>query len=161
MIPLPLAPSLRTVLIRDEGFKEQPYKDLYGNWTIGVGYFIGKNIEDLKLSREVILQMLDEKLNIHFRDACEIFGQDFFLQLEPARQVAIVSIIYTVGKSRFLRFKDTIYCISMKDWEGAAKNLLDSKWAHDVDPRDIPDKGRDDRIAFMLREGRFHEEYHI
>lgn len=151
----------KRVLINDEGYRETPYLDTKGNYTIGVGYLIGKSMADLRLTRPVIMFMLTEQVEICIKELIEIFGSDDFYSWEEARQVALVSLIYTLGKTKFLGFKNTIDAIKVKDWYDAGQHVKDSKWARDVDPRLRDGIGRDDRIIFMITEGKYHEEYQI
>lgn len=156
-----LLESTRKVLINDEGYRETPYLDTKGNYTIGVGYLIGKSMADLKLTKPVIMFMLTEQVEICIKELIEIFGSDDFHSWTEARQVALVSMIYNLGKRKFLGFENMISAIRVEDWHDASDHALDSKWASDVDPRQREGQGRDDRIAFMLREGEFHEDYQI
>ncbi len=156
-----LLESSRKVLINDEGYRETPYLDTKGNYTIGVGYLIGKSMTELRLTRPTIMFMLTEQVEICIKELIEIFGSDDFYSWEMPRQIALVSMIYTLGKRKFLGFENMISAIKMEDWHDASDHALDSKWASDVDPRNRVGLGRDDRIAFMLREGEFHEDYQI
>lgn len=149
------------VLINDEGYKQTPYLDTKGNWTIGVGFLIGKRLEDLVLSKSTIDFMLEEQINICVKELIEIFGIDDFNTWETPRQVALISMIYNLGKTRFLGFIKMVQAIKLGNWKVAANECLLSKWAKDVDPHQLPDSGRDDRLAFMIREGQFHEIYKI
>ena len=148
------------MLTRDEGIAYVPYKDTKGYWTIGVGYFIGKELTDLKLSWDVISLMLKEKIEDALEDLHSVFDREFD-SFEEARQLALLSMMYSMGLKRFTTFVRMIGHIKAEDWEAAGFEAQDSKWAQDVDPRMSPDTGRDARIAFMLRSGRMHPEYKI
>jgi lysozyme len=153
--------SAVTVLKKDEGVRAQPYRDSKGLWTVGVGRLIGAQITDLKLSDDEIVYMLHNDIKKHWLEAVEIFGNDFLCELTPARQVAILSLLFTLGKSKFLKFHNTIKAIKSHNWESAAANILNAKWARDVDPKQTPGIGRDDRVAEMLRSGEFPLYYKI
>ena len=153
--------STTKILINDEGYSETPYLDSKGNYTIGVGHLIGKLLSELKLSRSVIEFMLREQIDICIKELIEIFGIDDFYSWQEPRQVALISMIYTLGKSRFLSFQKMIHAIKLAQWKAAANQCLMSKWAIDVDPQQRPGIGRDDRVAYMIREGKFHEIYKI
>ena len=148
----------RTVLGLDEGLSLTPYKDTKGNWTIGVGYLIGKELTDLKLSLPVVYAMLSEKMCEAMADLHSVFG-GAFNSFERGRQLALLSMMYSLGRTRFLGFVKMIAAVKAGDWKQAAIESLDSKWARDVDPRQRPGVGRDDRVAFMLRTGEVHPEY--
>jgi lysozyme len=149
------------VLLLDEGKRNKPYKDSKGLWTIGIGRLIGAKLEDLTLSDYMIGEMFAEDIDKHWAEACDIFGAEFLAELEDARQIAILSLLFTLGKTKFLTFTSTIPAIKAKDWDRAAALLMSSKWAKDVDPRQLTGKGRDDRIAQMLKSGKFPKDYGI
>ena len=103
--------QLKKDLYLDEGKKNKPYKDSKGYWTIGVGYFIGVNLEDLKLSDSVIDLMLEEKAKQACKDAYKVFGAEFE-NFTEARQNAIINLIFNMGLGNqdkgFLSFTETI-----------------------------------------------------
>lgn len=157
--------NLERVLIVDEGKKHQPYKDSRGFWTIGVGHFIGKNLESLELSERIVMMMLEEDIAKATNIVIRIFGLSTWDSWGAARRDAVTCLVFSMGEGDerrgFLSFRNTIRAIREGKWEEAASNLLDSKWAKDVDPKQREGKGRDDRLAYMLRTGCYHEEYRI
>jgi lysozyme len=155
-----LMKKAKSVLIRDEGIAYSPYKDTKGYWTIGVGYFIGVDLSYLKLSWDVVQKMLEEKIEESLRDLHQIFG-GYFDTIGAPRQLALLSMIYSLGKSRFMGFSKMIMAIKDQNWELASYECKHSKWASDVDPKGLEGKGRDDRVAYMLRTGELHPEYPI
>lgn len=157
--------KLETVLIYDEGMKLSPYKDTLGNWTIAVGYFIGKNLEDFCISEKVARVMLYQKINESIEIAIRIFGEQFIDSLTCARKAAILSLIFNMGEGDefhgFRSFKKTIEAIKRHDWDMVCENLEVSKWARQVDPKQVSGKGRDDRIIYMFKTGEYSKEYGI
>lgn len=149
------------VLLFDEGKKNYPYKDTLGNWTIGIGYFIGKNLENLFLSDDIILEMLREKIERAKSEALVLFGSDVFYSWTEARRSAIISLFFNLGWHGFSTFKKMIAAILQNNWEQAAIELKDSTWARQVDPKMINGKGRDDRLSFMFLTGKYPDEYQI
>lgn len=158
-------PNLEKILSIDEGFEPQPYTDTLGNWTIGIGYFIGKDLRSLKISYRVALEMLREKVEESVQIALRIFGKERYESWLPARRDAILCLIFNMGEGNdtkgFRSFKKMIRAILSNDWNTAANELRSSAWSTQVDPKRRPDKGRDDRLVFMLRTGEYHEEYKI
>lgn len=152
---------LSKVLMLDEGVAFGPYLDTQKNWTIGIGHLIGKQLTDLKLSKNVVLTLLREDLEVAWQDACEIFGEDFLAGISQARQVACLSLAYSLGRAKLQTFHQTIPAIIHGQWQQAAQFLKASKWASDVDPKRIEGQGRDDRIAKMLKTGDFDEAYNL
>ena len=138
---------MREVLIADEGMRLRPYLDTKGLWTYGVGRLIGKNLIELKISERIARAMLEEDIEQAASDACEILGQPTWDAMNDARKVAAISLLFTLGATKFSQFHQTIAAMRKQDWNAAADHVLDSKWARDVDPRIRPGEGRDDRIA--------------
>ncbi len=153
---------IESMLICDEGFEPTPYLDTKGNWTIGIGRFIGKDIRNLRISRAVAVSMLKEDIDAAEKIALRVFGEQFHSFDEPRRDV-IKALIFNMGEGNegrgFLSFRKMIAAIKDGRWQDAAKELLDSAWRKDVDPKCVPNKGRDDRMAFTLDTGTYHDDY--
>jgi len=165
-MPLEFYDAVARVFDVDEGTgvpgKEGiPYKDTKGYWTIGRGHLIGESLTDLKLSRHIVEELFKEDLAIAIRESRLVVGSLFFDSLAPARQVALISMLYTLGRNKFLRFEETIDAIKRNDWQEVGRRVLASKWARDVDPRQRVGVGRDDRVAHMFITGEFHPYYGI
>jgi lysozyme len=60
---------------------------------------------------------------------------DWFARLNDARQLVICNIVFNMGLTRFSGFKKTIGYIEIEQYEDAAKEMLDSKWAKQVGDR--------------------------
>lgn len=156
---------LQQILVKDEGIVLSPMKDTLGNWMYGIGRNIGTDLKMLTISPRVARVMLEEDIETATQRAVSIFGEEYLSTIAPARRDAIVSLIFNMGKGNsrrgFLSFVKAIQAMREHRWDIAAKEVLDSQWAHTVDPKDRDGVGRDDRIAFMLRTGEYHEEYRI
>lgn len=161
MIPNGLLPAITEILLQDEGLSHVPYLDTQGNWTIGIGHLIGKELKDLHLPEETIRSLFLNDASRHWSEAIDIFGDEFLLAQTKARQAAILSLVFTLGARKLRGFNETVPAIKAGQWDRAADLLLMTKWARDVDPKRRAGEGRDDRIAFMLRTGEFHADYQI
>lgn len=138
-----------------------PYRDSQGFWTIGRGHLIGRNLLDMRLSEHMIDELFREDLAKHIREARIVVGNTFFDGMTEARQLALVSMLFTLGRSKFLKFEKAIEAMMQNDWDGVADEIMNSKWASDVDPNQKEGEGRDDRIAYMFRTGEFHKDYKV
>lgn len=143
------------------GQEGKPYKDSKGFWTIGRGHLIGERLEDLKLSPRIIDELFKEDLARSIREARLVVGSTFYESMAPARQIALVSMLFTLGKAKFLKFEQTIDAMLANDWKEVSRRILASKWASDVDPKKREGAGRDDRIAYMFKTGEFHPDYKL
>jgi len=130
-------------LSRDEGRIPHAYKDSEGYLTIGVGHLIDKNrggrlpefIIDLLLEYDI-----DAKVN-QIKNALP-----WVEKLSDARQRVIINMVFNLGLTGFQKFRNTIAAIKAEDWDVAAAEMLNSKWARQVGPRA-------ERLAQMMREG--------
>lgn len=132
--------KLRAELEHDEGRKSKPYKDTEGILTIGVGW----NLEERGLPTWVIDRLLDVSMQEAEADARSIVKT--FDELMPVRQRVVVNMAFNLGRVRLKGFKKMIAAVHSEDWEEAAVQMLDSKWAKQVG-------ARADRLAVMMREG--------
>lgn len=135
--------QLRDLLIRHEGLRLRPYKDSIGKWTIGVG----RNLSDTGISRDEAMLMLE-----HDIERCEREAGTFpwFAGLSQMRKYVILSMIFNLGLSRFLLFKNLIHALSGGAWDEAANEMLRSKWAEQVGKRA-------EELAHMMR----HNEWYV
>ena len=140
-----MSDPLITMLIRDEGKRNLPYEDSVGILTIGVG----RNLEDVGLRDDEILLMLDN-------DVKEVRSQlshvDWYKHLNPPRQSVIENMVFNLGWSRFMGFKQTIAYIVQGNYEAASREMLNSKWATQVGSRAI-------RLSNIMRAGMYGREY--
>lgn len=118
-------------LKRDEGYRHKLYKCTADKWTIGIGY----NIEDRGLPDEIIRELCYIVMMECYRDLCSIFGSEFFESLPEEKQSALLNMIYNLGRPRFAGFKKMIAAIRRYNWEEAAYEALDSRWANQVGVR--------------------------
>lgn len=160
-MPMDFFEAASKIFKLDEGHSNLPYKDSKGYWTIGRGRLIGEELTDLKISDHIIEELFKEDLATAIRSARLILGNTFFDALPDARKLAIISLLYTLGQNKFLKFVETIEAMKRNDWNDVARRVLAAKWSRDVDPKQRPGIGRDDRIAYMFKHGTFHPEYKI
>lgn len=152
--------AARTILIEDEGLRYNPYRDTKGNWTIGVGHYIGPVLEKLVLDLDTCMFMLMKDIGNKVDDLHNLYGEEFYESLPRPRQLALLSWAFTMSRRSQETFVNFNRFVKAGDWDNAAREVLDSKWASDVDPRHT-DHGRDNRIAFMIKTGKFHEAYDL
>lgn len=152
---------IEKILIDDEGISYTIERDPKGFWQIGVGHYIGTDPTKLRLSHAVIMQILAEDIKTHWEDACEIFGAEWLQNQVEARQAAILSLVFNMGKTKLMLFHETVPAIKAENWNLVDELLAKTKWAKDVDPKQRPGEGRDDRIRYMFKEGKIHDYYKL
>ncbi len=127
---------------RHEGFRDRVYLDSEGKPTCGWGHylwigskvpveaceaFFKQDIADAMSSYLTILPHMRKHLNVN-------------------RARVIVEMIFNMNVAKVLQFKKMWMAIEENDFETAAKEMLDSKWANQV-------KGRAIELAEIMRKG--------
>lgn len=132
--------AMAAELERDEGRREQLYRCAAGKLTIGVGW----NIEDRGLPAPIIDALLGYTIDDAIRDLNRELP--WWQKLNERRKRALVNMTVNLGMPRLRQFRNMLACLQVEDYEGAAREALDSRWANQVG-----DRAR--RIAAMIREG--------
>jgi lysozyme len=132
--------NLKTVLKKHEADRLDLYKCSAGKWTIGTGH----NIQDNGIPQEVSDLLLD----IDVKDVLKKCRENFkwFCGLSETRRIVVASMVFNLGLVGFKKFRKTIICIGLKEYKGAALEMLDSRWAEQVGRRAV-------ELADMMVEG--------
>ena len=118
----------------------KPYEDvLNGDITIGVG----RNLDAIGLSEEEVLYLLENDINRCDKELIHNFK--WYADLCRARQDAMINLCFNLGISKLLGFKKALAAMGRGDYDKAADEFLDSKWATQVG------KSRSTDVAFMIR----------
>ncbi|QJT27563.1 hypothetical protein E4185_16825 [Aeromonas media] len=157
--------NIERMLIRDEGSKLSVYWDTEGYPTIGIGHLIIK----ASVTRDEAIRHLDHQLGcstqgvISHAQQSMLFGLDLALvhrsiknqryhqiynQLDPVRQAAIQNMVFQLGAVGVAGFKNMWKSLEAKDWEGAKKHALNSRWA-----KQTPNRAK--RVTDVLCDGNF------
>lgn len=120
---------LRDQLIEHEGFHPYPPRRPAGKLTIG----IGRNLEANGISEHEALYML-------YNDLCRVRGEleshlPCFAALSEARRIALIDMCFNLGLPDFLGFERMLAALNAGDYDRAAREMLDSKWARQVRQR--------------------------
>jgi len=132
---------LQGLLVKHEGFRNKPYEDTSGFVSIGVG----RNLDDLGLSDEEVMYLLDNDIKRCDRELLSNF--EWYANLCRCRQDAMLSLCFNLGITRLLKFKKALAAMEARDYDTAADEFLDSKWATQVGSERVED------IVSMIRTG--------
>ena len=127
-------------LVRDEGMRLKPYTDTVGKVTIGVG----RNLDDVGISEDEALAMLDADIDRSIADLDRTLPW-LFERPEPVQR-ALVNMCFNLGWPRLSGFRNMLDALEAGDYDRAAAEALDSRWARQVG-------ARAERIAALFREG--------
>ena len=144
-------PKLIAQLVTHEGCRLTVYDDatglplreghtVLGNPTIGVG----RNLASRGLSSAEAMLMLTNDIEDWQRGLEHTFPE--FKLFDQARQFALIDMRHNLGGDGLRGFTRMVAAIHAGDWQTAAKEALDSRWADQVGDRAIT-------IAKMLRDG--------
>jgi len=115
-------------LQRHEGFSSHLYSDSEGVLTIGYGTNIDQGITEEEAS-----WLLNHRLQ-KLIDELPIPPE---MTLNDARRAVLHNMVYNLGVQGLLGFTKMWFAAYEQDWETAAKEMLDSKWARQVGQRAI------------------------
>lgn len=144
--------TVEELLIQDEGLALRAYRCRAGKISIGVG----RNLEDHGISREEALHLLGNDIK-----AAEQFIRvhvPVYRELGDVRKAVLVSMYHVLGPDGFLGFKETLWMVGKFMFDRAAHNLLQSKWQHQLQRWAPGKETRVDRLAEMMRTGRWPGE---
>lgn len=139
-------------LIRDhEDRSLVPYLDSEGIITWGVGRNVQQvpfALDELALVNQLVELMFENDLRSCRADLLRNFT--WFVQLDPAREAAVMDLRFNLGPTKFRGFVKFMAAMGRSDWPRAAAELVDSKWFTQVG-------GRGPRIARMIEIGEWPE----
>lgn len=121
--------DLRYDLIRDEGLRLLPYPDSVGKLTIGVG----RNIEDRGITRDEAMYMLDTDIDAVVYELDRKFP--WWRDLNEPRQRALANMAFNLGLPTLSGFAKMLQALKTQDYDRAADEALDSRWAKQVGQR--------------------------
>ena len=148
-------------LISHEGLRLQVYEDSLGIATIG----IGRNLEDRGITPEELEWMdipnmaIVHTMGITEADAMYLAQNDVQIveeellrshpcveNLDAVRQLVLVDMAFNMGVPRLSKFKKMWAAIHENNFDEAAKEMLDSRWANQV-------KSRSTKLAHAMHTG--------
>lgn len=106
-----------------------PYKCPADKLTIG----FGRNIEDRGISEAEADILLLNDLNDAAVELRKVITG--WTELDDARRLALINMAYNLGVPRLLGFKKMLSALAKHDYNTAADEMLDSKWASQVGKR--------------------------
>ena len=126
--------TVRTIR-EEEGRSPRVYRDTLGNLTVGVGHRVVP-ADDLELGDEVSDERVEELFWADLRTAergakriCKVLGHQPWEVLH-----ALTCMVFQMGYAGTTGFKKTLSALWDKDYELAAKEMLDSRWAREQTP---------------------------
>ena len=125
-----------------EGMKLKPYLCTSKKLTIG----IGRNLDDVGISKEEAEMLLKNDIYEATNQLLNAFP--WMATFSDVRISAMINFTFNVGIGTVRKFSNTIEYLKNEDWEAAADEMMDSKWAEQVGDRAI-------QITEQIRTGRW------
>ena len=131
--------KLREEIALDEGVKLEIYLDHLGLPTCGIGHLIREEDEEhgepvgTPITEERMTELFEEDVQTVLAD-CEELYSDFY-ELPEEAQLIIANMMFNMGRPRLSQFKGMKREVDARDWEAAAAEMLDSRWARQVPNR--------------------------
>lgn len=132
---------IKRSLILHEGHENYPYTDPLGKITIGIGY----NLTDRGIDNDWINKQFQDDVIFFYKNLCEF---PWFHLLNEDRQIVLIDMSF-MGWKRFLEFEKMISALEKRDYQKAADEMINSKWAEEVKDRAI-------KLAEGMRTGEYY-----
>lgn len=116
-------------LVRDEGYRQFPYRCTAGRLTIG----IGRNIDDVGVSKAEAEYLLVRDILSSTTDLQNIFTE--FNIFPDDIQRVLINMRFQLGFMRFRAFKKMIEAARNRQWSEMARQMKDSSWYKQVPER--------------------------
>jgi len=120
--------SIKEWIKKHEGLSLNIYRDSVDKITVGVG----RNLSDNGISSEEADFLLDNDIQ---RCIKELLPFSWFLDQPQPVKNALVNMCFNLGITRLLKFKKMIAALEVDDYDRAAIEALDSRWAKQVGAR--------------------------
>tara|TARA_Y100000310_G_scaffold279978_1_gene299437 strand:+ start:3458 stop:3868 length:411 start_codon:yes stop_codon:yes gene_type:complete len=130
---------IKKQLMDHEGYGPKVYEDTVGILTIGYG----RNLEDKGITEAEAEYLLVNDIREVENELRERLP--FFRNLSSIRQEVLIDMGYNLGCKGLMNFRRMLAALEDEDYELAADEMLDSKWATQV-------KGRANNLAQLMRE---------
>ncbi len=128
-------------LMFDEGVIHEIYNDHLGYPTFGVGHLITEKDEEhgKPLGTPVSEERVTECLNTDVDIVCAELDKnmEWWRGLNDTRQRVMANMCFNLGYPRLSKFKKFLAAVQKEDWETAAVEMMDSKWATQVGDRAV------------------------
>ena len=116
---------------KHEGFSPRPYQCPTGHLTIGYGHNLDANGIDQETA-ELLLKKDIERAEKNVKNSFI-----WYLKLTEPRQYVLVDMCFNLGLIGLLKFKKFLAAAEAGNYQTAAKEMLDSKWAVQVGRRAV------------------------
>ena len=133
--------KLRELVARHEGFRQFPYRDINDFLTVG----FGRNLDTVGIMVDEAYQLLDNDLDYHLTSLNQKLN--FFNELDDSRKCVLIDMSVNLGINKLFEFVNFITALDSGDYDKAAEEMLESKWA-----KQVPNRANE--LANIMRTGK-------
>jgi len=126
-----------------EGYRDKPYQDSLGNWTIGYGHLMSNGMDDDVLELQFSWDFYRAKMGVKKL----VLEHPELAELPRSITEVLIELVFNMGLGKVRGFKRMIGYLCVKNYERAAAELLDSRWAKQVGPH------RSTTLANIIKRG--------
>ena len=134
--------QLADMLKVEEGFRSHVYNDHLGYKTIGYGRCIESGV-GLGITEDEATYLLMQDID---RSVAECENFKWFSDLDDPRAMVVVALAFQMGWPRLNTFGNMLAAMADGDYDRAADELIDSKFA-----RQVPERAK--RLSEIIRTG--------
>ena len=128
-------------LMLDEGVIYEIYIDHLGYPTFVVGHLITEKDKEWGLpmgtpiSKKRVSECLDKDIEIVCTELDK--NMKWWKELDDVRQRVLANMAFNLGLPRLSKFVNFLTAVQDSNWEKAADEMMDSKWANQVGDRAV------------------------
>lgn len=121
-------------LIKDhEGLSLTVYKDTVGIPTVGYGHAL---LENSSITHEVADKLFESDFTYVIDDYLSLRKEGWLpTGLGEVREAVVLDMLFNLGRSKFVKFRNFTLSLKLGDWAGAARHMKDSLWYNQVGRR--------------------------
>ena len=134
--------DIMDMIKRHEGYRDRVYLDSLGIPTGGYGHAF---LDGSPLPGVVCDILFEEDFKIAKKDY-EILANRYSLNLNSTRSGVLIDMLFNMGITRVLGFKKMLSALATGEWDRAADEMENSKWARQVGKRST-------YLAELMRKG--------
>lgn len=127
--------QIKDYIIQNEGIRYDPYLDTEGNWTVGVGHNLGKQLSpemNRTFTHQEVMELFEQDYREHRIAAERIPG---FNSMDSSGQMALTDMTFNMGPSWIREWPELQNQLAMGDTTSAANNLRSSLYYNQVGSR--------------------------
>ncbi len=132
--------EIKKRIMEHEGFRDVAYNDTLGIATIGYGHMIlpEDNIQiGSKYSKEYLTEIFEKDFKIAVKGSKKLIEQYltnlYTLDVPPSAIAKIegilIEMVFQMGRPRVSKFKKMFKALNQGDFNTAADEMMDSRWA--------------------------------